>query len=55
MPELGFKLAIVGGGGMMVNGNPAVVTPPSVTVTLAVPAVAIRPDGTVAVSWPPFP
>jgi len=55
MPELGFKLAIVGGGGMMVNGNPAVVPPPSVTVTLAVPAVVIRPDGTVAVSWPPFP
>lgn len=49
--ELGFKLVMVGGGGMMVNVDPAEVPAVVVTVTLAVPAAAIRPAGTAAVSW----
>jgi hypothetical protein len=49
--EAGLKLVIAGGGGLMVNVAPAEVPPPVVTVTLAVPAVAIRLAGTEAVSF----
>jgi len=49
--ELGLRLVIVGGGGLMVNVAPADVPIAVVTVTLTVPAVAIRLAGTAAVSW----
>jgi hypothetical protein len=48
--ELGFRFVIVGGSGMMVNVAPADVPPAVVTVTLAVPALAIRLAGTLALS-----
>src|ERR1019366_3395121 len=47
--ELGFRFVIVGGGGLMVNVAPADVPPAVVTVTLAVPAAAIRLAGPGAV------
>jgi hypothetical protein len=49
--ELGFRLAMVGARGLMVNVDPADTPPVVVTVTLAVSAVAIRLAGTAAVSW----
>ena len=48
--ELGLKLVMVGGGGMIVNVDPFEVPAVVVTVMLAVPAVAIRLAGTAAVS-----
>jgi hypothetical protein len=48
--ELGLSEAIVGGGGLIVKGNPLVVTPPESTVTVALPGLAINVAGTVAVS-----
>ena len=49
--ELGFRLVTVGDGGLMVNVDPGDTPPVVVTVTLAVPAVAIRLAETAAVSW----
>jgi hypothetical protein len=49
--ELGLMLAIVGGTVFMVNVAPSDVPRLVVTVTVAVPGVAIRLAGTVAVSW----
>ena len=49
--ELVLKPLMVGGAGSMVKVALAEVPPAVVTVTLAVPAVAIRAAGTVAVSW----
>jgi|SRR5208283_2888081 len=48
--ELGFKLVIVGGGGLIAKVDPAEVPALVVTVTLAVPTVVIRLAGTTAVS-----
>src|SRR5204863_5471878 len=48
--EFGLRLAMVGGGGLIVNVAGPEVPPAVVTVTLAVPAVAIRLAGTVAVT-----
>lgn len=48
--ELGLSEAIVGGGGLIVNGSPLVVTPAESTVTVALPALAVSGAGTVAVS-----
>jgi hypothetical protein len=53
--ELGLRLVMVGGGRLMVNVAPADVPPVVVTVTLAVPIVAIRLAGTLAVSWVALP
>jgi hypothetical protein len=47
--EVGLRLEIVDAG-LVVNVEPAEVTPPVVTVTLAVPEVAIRLAGTCAVN-----
>jgi hypothetical protein len=49
--ELGLMLAIVGGTFFMVNVAPSDVPRIVVTETVAVPGVAIRLAGTVAVSW----
>jgi hypothetical protein len=48
--EFGLREVIAGAGGAIVNGNPLVVAPAESTVTVAVPAVAIRVAETEAVS-----
>lgn len=48
--ESGLKLVMVGSGGLMVNVAPVEVPPAVVTVTLILPAVAIRLAGTDAAS-----
>jgi hypothetical protein len=48
--EFGLREVITGAGEAIVNGNPLVVAPAESTVTVAVPAVAIRFAGTEAVS-----
>jgi hypothetical protein len=50
--ELGPRIVMVGGGGLMVNAAPNNVAPPGFTTAiLAVPTEAIRPAETAAVSW----
>lgn len=49
--ELGLSDVIAGGGTVIVNGNPLVVVDPESTVTVALPAAAIRLAETEAVSW----
>ena len=46
----GFRLAIVGGGGLIVNVEPGDVPPVVVTVMLTVPAAPSSVDGTAAVN-----
>ena len=48
--EVGLMEVIVGGGALIVNGNPLVVTLPESTVIVALPALPINIAGTVAVS-----
>ena len=48
---VGLRLVIVGGGGLTVNVAPAEVPLTLLTVTLAVPVVAIRLAGMAAVNW----
>ena len=49
--EVELRLVMVGGGGLMVNVAPAEVPLTLLTVTLAVPVVAIRLAGTAAVNF----
>jgi hypothetical protein len=49
--EFGLKLPIAGSGKPIVNFDGKEVPPPVVTVTFAVPGVAIRLAGTVTVNW----
>jgi len=48
--EVGSIEVIVGGGALIVNGNPLVVALPESTVIVALPALLINVAGTVAVS-----
>jgi hypothetical protein len=48
--ELGLS-EVIAGGEAIVNDKPLLATPPESTVTVAVPAAAIRVAGTAAVSW----
>ena len=52
--EFGLRVVMVGGGGLIVNVAGPEVPPVVVTVTLAVPALAIRLAGTVAVTCTPL-
>ena len=49
--EVELRLVMVGGGAFMVNVVPAELPLTLLTVTLAVPALAIRLAGTAAVNW----
>jgi len=48
--EFGLREEITGGGALIVNGKPLLVTPPESTVTVALPWAAISAAGTEAVS-----
>ena len=49
--EEGDRLLLAGADALIVNVVPGDVPAEVVTVTIAVPAVAVRPAGTTAVSW----